>query len=60
METLTEKELRKKFKEMYKEEFGDPNESFMDYMLDLIPKEVLEKLFKKWSRNFYSLFDKYK
>ena len=33
--------MRDKFKKMYLEEFDDPNESFMDFLLDLIPKEIL-------------------
>lgn len=31
MKTLTLKQLRKKFKKMYLDEFEDPNESFMDF-----------------------------
>ena len=44
MKTLTVRQLRNKFKKMYLEEFDDPNESFMDFLLDLIPKEVLMEI----------------
>ena len=44
MKTTTKKELKKKFIETFIDEFDDPNESFMDYMLDLIPKNVLLKV----------------
>ena len=47
MKTLTVRQLRNKFKKMYLEEFDDPNESFMDFLLDLIPKEVLMEIIDK-------------
>lgn len=60
MKTLTVRQLRNKFKKMYLEEFDDPNESFMDFLLDLIPKEVLMDIIDK-GENYYSyLFYKYK
>lgn len=60
MKYKTNKELRKNFKEIYKEEFEDPNESFMDYLLDLIPKNILIKVLKIGNNDFYSHFFKYK
>lgn len=44
MKILSVKDLREEFKKMYFDEFDDPNESFMDFLLDLIPKEILKEL----------------
>lgn len=33
--------LQRNFKRVFKDEFDDPNECFLDFMLDLIPKEKL-------------------
>lgn len=60
MKTLTVRQLRNKFKQMYLEEFDDPNESFMDFLLDLIPKEVLMEIIDKGENYYSSLFYKYK
>lgn len=60
MRTLTIRQLRNKFKKMYLEEFDDPNESFMDFLLDLIPKEVLIDIIEKGENYYSSLFYKYK
>ncbi|MBO5096089.1 MAG: hypothetical protein J6B98_04365 [Bacilli bacterium] len=60
MKKLTLKQLRKKFKKMYLEEFEDSNESFMDFMLDLISEEVLIKVIGKGEDYYSSLFYKYK
>ncbi len=60
MKTTTKKELKKKFIETFIDEFDDPNESFMDYMLDLIPKNVLLKVLEVGNKHFYSQFSKYK
>lgn len=60
MKTLTVIELRNKFKKMYLEEFDDPNESFMDFLLDLIPKEILIEVIGKGEDYYSSLFHKYK
>lgn len=60
MKTLTVRQLRNKFKKMYLEEFDDPNESFMDFLLDLIPKEVLMEIIDKRENYYSSLFYKYK
>ena len=60
MKTLTVRQLRNKFKKMYLEEFDDPNESFMDFLLDLIPKEVLMEIIDKGENYYSSLFYKYK
>ncbi len=60
MKTLTVRQLRNKFKKMYLEEFDDPNESFIDFLLDLIPKEVLMEIIDKGENYYSSLFYKYK
>lgn len=60
MKTLTVRQLINKFKKMYLEEFDDPNESFMDFLLDLIPKEVLMEIIDKGENYYSSLFYKYK
>ena len=60
MKTLTVRQLRNKFKKIYLEEFDDPNESFMDFLLDLIPKEVLMEIIDKGEDYYSSLFYKYK
>lgn len=57
---ITTRQLRKKFKKMYFDEFDDSNESFMDFMLDLIPRKVLEDVLLKGNKYYYSLFNKYK
>lgn len=60
MKTLTVRQLRNKFKKMYLEEFDDPNESFMDFLLDLISKEKLMEIIDKGKDYYSSLFYKYK
>jgi len=60
MKKLSLKELKSKFKKIYFDEFDDPNESFMDFMLDLIPKEKLIKVLEKGENYYLSLFHKYK
>ena len=60
MKKLSLKELKSKFKKIYFDEFDDPNESFMDFMLDLIPKEKLIKVLEKVENYYLSLFHKYK
>jgi len=54
------KQIRKKFKDIYKDEFEDSNESFMDFLLDLIPINVLAKIVDKGEKYYLSLFYKYK
>ena len=39
--------LQNEFKRLFKDEFDDPNECFLDFMLDLIPKDILVKVIKK-------------
>ena len=60
MKKLSLKELKRKKKKIYFDEFDDPNESFMDFMLDLIPKEKLIKVLEKGENYYLSLFHKYK
>ncbi len=59
-EQLTEEQLRDKFKKIFNEEFDDPNESFMDFLLDLIPKRILLKVLSIGNSYYYSQFKKYK
>ncbi len=60
MKTPSIKKLRKQFKKMYLEEFEDPNESFMDFLLDLISLEILKEVISKGENYYSSLFYKYK
>lgn len=60
MKKLNIKQLREMFKKTYFEEFDDPNESFMDFLLDLIPKEKLIEIINKGENYYSSLFYKYK
>lgn len=60
MNNMTDNQLRNKFKKMYLEEFKDPNESFMDFMLDLISEKTLIEIINKGKNYYYSLFQKYK
>ena len=60
MKALTIKQVRDMFKKIYFEEFDDPNESFMDFLLDLIPKEILIEVIEKGEDYYSSLFYKYK
>lgn len=43
--------LQNEFKRLFKDEFDDPNECFLDFMLDLISKDTLFKIIKK--ENYY-------
>ena len=60
MKQLTVRQLRNRFKKIYFDEFDDPNESFMDFLLDLIPKEVLMEIIDTGENYYSSLFYKYK
>ena len=60
MKQLTVRQLRNRFKKMYFDEFDDPNESFMDFLLDLISKEKLMEIIDKGKGYYSSLFYKYK
>lgn len=52
--------LRKKFRELYIEEFKDPNEAFQDFLLDLIPYQVLREVLVNKKRSFYYKLNTYK
>ncbi len=52
--------IKKKFREMYIEEFKDPNEAFQDFLLDLIPYQVLRNVLSNRKRSFYYKLDIYK
>lgn len=57
---MTDEEVKNKFKKVYKEEFEDANESFMDFLFDLIPVEILKEVLEKGNRYYYKIFKKYK
>lgn len=57
---MTDEQLRKKFKKIYLAEFKDSNESFMDFMLDLISRDKLIEIIFKGKKYYYSLFNRYK
>lgn len=60
MKRVTTKKLKSEFKQIYFDEFNDPNESFMDFLLDLIPREKLLDVLEKGEKYYFSLFPKYK
>ena len=60
MKKIKTNDLRKKFKKMYIEEFEDSNESFMDFMLDLIPRRELMNVLKKGKKHYYIISSKYR
>lgn len=60
MKRMSSRQLRKIFKEIYFDEFDDPNESFMDFLLDLIPKKILIETILKGENYYSSVFNKYK
>lgn len=60
MKHISTRQLRKQFKKMYYDEFDDPNESFMDFLLDLIPKNILIEILSKGDKYYLSVFEKYK
>lgn len=47
------------FKKMFREEFEDPNESFLYFLLSLIPEKTLEDVIKNGSQVFYNNIRKY-
>lgn len=53
-------DIRKQFRENYIEEFKDPNEAFQDFLLDLIPYQVLRKVLSDKKRSFYYKLNIYK
>lgn len=57
---VSDKVIRKRFRETYKEEFEDANESFMDFLLDLIPIEIIKEILLKGNDYYYKVFNKYK
>lgn len=57
---VSDKVIKKKFKTLYKEEFEDANESFMDFLLDLIPVEIIKEMLLKGNYYYYKVFSKYK
>lgn len=57
---LTNKQIKIIFKKVFYDEFDDPNESFQDFLLDLIPREKLIKILLQGDRSYYYNFSKYK
>ena len=60
IKNLTIEELKERFKKIFCEEFDDSNESFMDFLLDLISKEKLIEILKIGDSYYYSQLKKYK
>ena len=60
IKNLTIEELKERFKKIFCEEFDDPNESFMDFLLDLISKEKLIEILKIGDSYYYSQLKKNK
>lgn len=60
IENLTPRQLKNKFRKIFFDEFDDPNESFMDFLLDLISKDKLIEVLKAGNKYYYSRFNKYK
>lgn len=60
IEDLTPRQLKNKFRKIFFDEFDDPNESFMDFLLDLISKDKLIEVLKAGNKYYYSHFNKYK
>lgn len=57
---LTTEQLKNRFRKIFFEEFEDPNESFMDFLLDMISKEKLIEVLKIGNSYYYSQLKKYK
>lgn len=51
--------VRTKFKKMFKEELDDPNESFMYFLLSLIPEDKLRYIINEGTKIFYNNLKKY-
>lgn len=51
--------LQRNFKRVFREEFDDPNECFLDFMLDLIPKETLFNVIKNEEKYKEYMLDNY-
>lgn len=51
--------LQRNFKRVFREEFDDPNECFLDFMLDLIPKEILFNVIKNEEKYKEYMLDNY-
>ncbi len=48
-----------KFIKVFEEEFEDPNEAFQEFLLSLIPKNILVKIILKGNNYFYDNIDRY-
>lgn len=51
--------LQRNFKRVFREEFDDPNECFLDFMLDLISKETLFNVIKNEEKYKEYMLDNY-
>lgn len=51
--------FQEKFKLIFKEEFDDPNESFLNFLLSLISTQNLKKVIKKGNTLYYDNIEKY-
>lgn len=51
--------IRKKFKKIYKQEFNDPNEAFMEFLFSLIPTRKLSRTIQKGNKYYYKIIDRF-
>lgn len=53
------KNIKIRFRKYYEEEFNDPNESFLDFLFELVSEEKLLKVMSREQNYFYSHLKKY-
>ena len=53
------KNIKIRFRKYYEEEFNDPNESFLDFLFELVSEEKLLKVISREQNYFYSHLKKY-
>ena len=53
------KNIKIRFRKYYEEEFNDPNESFLDFLFELVSEEKLLKVMSREKNYFYSHLKKY-
>ena len=53
------KNIKIRFRKYYEEEFNDPNESFLDFLFELVSEEKLLKVMSREQNYFYSHLKKF-
>ena len=53
------KNIKIRFRKYYEEEFNDPNESFLNFLFELVSEEKLLKVMSREQNYFYSHLKKY-